>query len=360
MQLRGEIFSALGLLYNWMENGEKSIEFAKRNLSIQKNRTTCYEAYDQLGSAYYQISQYDSARYYLQKALPTKNVAIKAGIYMYLANIAKEQGDLATSLEMERNYSAYLDSIQNSRYPYEIIDAENKQQIIQQKEKYDSSINKHTYIFLVSVGIIIIVTFFSLERYRNRAKQLQKDKNKLATEQVAIQEQYRILKLELQSKEEKITFLQNKIEKYHNNKEQQQKLCGELHKLNIERNCLLKESFNHSDIHNKMRRIILSCKEHDKSEETMEDEDWLQLIAETDRCQSNITLYLQSEYHLTPEEIHLCCLYLTNFPIMHLAYLLNCTRDTIYKKANRILEQKMGLSRKETSLKETLNRLCQR
>lgn len=360
MQLRGEIFSALGLLYNWMENGEKSIEFAKRNLSIQKNRTTCYEAYDQLGSAYYQISQYDSARYYLQKALPTKNVAIKAGIYMYLANIAKEQGDLATSLEMERNYSAYLDSIQNSRYPYEIIDAENKQQIIQKKEKYDSSINKHTYIFLVSVGIIIIVTFFSLERYRNRAKQLQKDKNKLATEQVAIQEQYRILKLELQSKEEKITFLQNKIEKYHNNKEQQQKLCGELHKLNIERNCLLKESFNHSDIHNKMRRIILSCKEHDKSEETMEDEDWLQLIAETDRCQSNITLYLQSEYHLTPEEIHLCCLYLTNFPIMHLAYLLNCTRDTIYKKANRILEQKMGLSRKETSLKETLNRLCQR
>lgn len=134
MQLREEIFSALGLLYNWMENGEKSIEFAKRNLSIQKNRTTCYEAYDQLGSAYYQISQYDSARYYLQKALPTKNVAIKAGIYMYLANIAKEQGDLATSLEMERNYSAYLDSIQNSRYPYEIIDAENKQQIIQQKE----------------------------------------------------------------------------------------------------------------------------------------------------------------------------------------------------------------------------------
>lgn len=53
---------------------------------------------------------------------------------MYLANIAKEQGDLATSLEMERNYSAYLDSIQNSRYPYEIIDAENKQQIIQQKK----------------------------------------------------------------------------------------------------------------------------------------------------------------------------------------------------------------------------------
>ena len=86
----------------------------------------------------------------------------------------------------------------------------------------------------------------------------------------------------------------------------------------------------------------------------MEKEDWLQLIAETDRCWNNITLRLQSEYDLTEEEIHLCCLYLTNLPIKHLGYLLNCTRDAIYKKANRILEQKMGLSHKETSLKETL------
>lgn len=77
MQLREEIFSALGLLYNWMENGEKSIEFAKRNLSIQKNRTTCYEAYDQLGSAYYQISQYDSARYYLQKLSPQRMLPLR-------------------------------------------------------------------------------------------------------------------------------------------------------------------------------------------------------------------------------------------------------------------------------------------
>ena len=127
-----------------MENGEKAIEFAKQNRGVQKDRTTCYKAFELLGSAYYLILQYDSARYYLQKALPTKNVAIKAGIYMYLANIAKEQGDLATSLEMERNYSAYLDSIQNSRYPYAIIDAENKQQIIQQTENNYSYINKPT------------------------------------------------------------------------------------------------------------------------------------------------------------------------------------------------------------------------
>lgn len=354
VQLKGNVFSALSLLYNWMENGEKSIEFAKRNLSIQKDRTTCYEAYDLLGSAYYQISQYDSARYYLQKAFPTKSFATKAGIYMYLADIAKEQGDLATSLEMERNYSAYLDSMRKSRQPHDIIDAEKRQQITQQKEKYDSSINERTYFFLFSVGIIITIAFFSSKRYRNRAKQLQKDKNKIATEQASIQEQYRQLRQELQHKEERIIYLQNEIEKYHNDETQKQRLCSELNTLNTERNSLLKESFNHSDVNNKMKHIILSYQKSDKSEEAMEKEDWLQLIAETDRCWNNITLRLQSEYDLTEEEIHLCCLYLTNLPIKHLGYLLNCTRDTIYKKANRILEQKMGLSHKETSLKETL------
>lgn len=358
IRLKESVFSSLCQLYNWMENGEKAIEFAKQNLGVQVNLNTCYEAFELLGSAFYQISQYDSARYYLQKALPTKHFAIKASIYMYLADIAKEQGDLATSLEMERNYSAYLDSMQNSRRPHEIINAEKKQQILQQKEKYDSSINERTRFFLFSAGFIILIAFFSLKRYRNHAKQLQKAKNNLAAEQASIQEQCRKLKQELQCKEKRITSLQNEMEKYHNDEMQKQKLCSELDILNTERNCLLQESFSHSDVNNKMKRIIRSFQTSDKSDEAMEKGDWLQLVAETDHYHNNITLRLQSEYGLTPEDIHLCCLFLTDIPITHLSYLLHCTRDTIYKRANRILEQKMNLSHKDISLKEALNKLC--
>jgi tetratricopeptide (TPR) repeat protein len=101
IQLKENVFSSLCQLYNWMENGEKAIEFAKQNLGVQKDRTTCYKAFELLGSAYYLILQYDSARHYLQKSLFTTDYATKAGAYMYLADIAKEQGDLATSLEME-------------------------------------------------------------------------------------------------------------------------------------------------------------------------------------------------------------------------------------------------------------------
>ena len=151
IQLKENVFSSLCQLYNWMENGEKAIEFAKQNLGVQKDRTTCYKAFELLGSAYYLILQYDSARHYLQKSLFTTDYATKAGAYMYLADIAKEQGDLATSLEMERNYSAYLDSMQKSRQPDAIVCAEqgmpsNKQNII----------SKHTHYSIISISIITL------------------------------------------------------------------------------------------------------------------------------------------------------------------------------------------------------------
>lgn len=89
----------------------------------------------------------------------------------------------------------------------------------------------------------------------------------------------------------------------------------------------------------------------------MHREDWLQLITNIDMCRNNITRKLETEYNLTEDEIHLCCLYLTDLPVSYFCHLLNCTRDTVYKKANRILEQKMGLSHRETSLKEVLRKL---
>lgn len=38
-------------------------------------------------------------------------------------------------------------------------------------------------------------------------------------------------------------------------------------------------------------------------------------------------------------------------------HILSCERDTIYKKADRILENKMGFAHKEISLKEALKRI---
>lgn len=301
IQLKENVFSSLCQLYNWMENGEKAIEFAKQNLGVQKDRTTCYKAFELLGSAYYLILQYDSARYYLQKSLFTTDYATKAGAYMYLADIAKEQGDLATSLEMERNYSAYLDSMQKSRQPDAIVYAEqgmpsNKQNII----------SKHTHYRIIGISIIILTLIVA------------------------------------------VIILSYKKRKQKPNNQTEKEM---LHKAGL-------VLFEQSEVYNKMTLIIRSHKEKAESE-IMHQGDWLQLIAETNKCWNNIARELQSKYHLTEDEIYLCCLYLTNLPISHFCHILSCERDTIYKKADRILENKMGFAHKEISLKEALKKNLQ-
>lgn len=89
--------------------------------------------------------------------------------------------------------------------------------------------------------------------------------------------------------------------------------------------------FEQSEVYNKMTLIIRSHKEKAESE-IMHQGDWLQLIAETNKCWNNIARELQSKYHLTEDEIYLCCLYLTNLPISHFCHILSCERDTIYKR----------------------------
>ena len=300
-RLKESVFSSLCLLYNWMENGEKAIEFAKQNLDVQKKHTTCYKAFELLGSAYYQILQYDSARYYLQKSLFTTDHATKAGAYMYLADIAKEQGDLATSLEMERNYSAHLGSMQNNSQTDDIVTAEKKLWFNSLPEKHNTqSISLILSIAIPFIGISAIVILVLFRRKRQSTT--------------------------------------HPIAAY---------IPEEIHE----------EIFELSDVYKKMKRIIQSYKTNDSSAEMMYKDDWRQLITETDKCWGNITSILQSRYRVTEDEIRLCCLYLTDLPTSHLGYILNCTRDAVYKKADRILEQRMGFAHKEASLKDVLKKL---
>lgn len=302
--LKGNVLSSLSTLYYKMDNGKKAVEYAQKNLAIQQDSTERYVTYSLLGNAYYKLSQYDSAHYYLQKGLQSSDYAIKAGAYMHLADIAKEQNDLETSLEMERNYSAYLDSLRRSRHADAIISVEKDMQISRQQEKYEALINRNIYYFLIIAVCTLILIGIVAASYLIKRKKKQS------------------LQIETEVPDEvEIDILEQ------------------------------------SDVYKKIDRIILSYKDNDQSEERMYKEDWLQLITNTDMCRNNITQKLASEFNLTEDEIHLCCLYLTDLPVSHFCHLLNCTRDTVYKKANRILEQKMGLSHKETSLKEVLKKL---
>ena len=124
--------------------------------------------------------------------------------------------------------------------------------------------------------------------------------------------------------------------------------------LERKRNTLMKDAYQHSQVYDKMQRIIRCCRTSGNSDERLTEEDWKQLVAETDMRWGNITLRLQEKYDLTVDDIHVCCLYLTDFSTSHLRFLLGCSRDSVYRKGYNILEKKIGISRKASSLRNFL------
>ena len=328
---------SLSLLYGRMNMGEKAVEFAKLSISNQENPNILPRTYLVLGDAYYKTMQYDSALIFLDKALHSKDYSTKAGIYMRLADIAQKQGNLKKALEMERKYSSYLDSVQQKQQSNAIITTE-KELLMQCKQsEYKANLGQFYYYMITGIATFFLLFLILWKKHK---------KEVISFKQKEIELTKRLEELLLQ-KNEQIDFLQK----------EKQTLKEELHILKTERQALLNESYEHSEVYVKMKRIIQSYKKTDKSSEHFDEEDWRQLIAETDMRWDNITLRLATKYPLSQDEIHLCCLYLTDIPTSHFRYIMECSRDAIYKKTKRILEQKMDCSEKSTTLRNILEKL---
>ncbi len=284
---KGNIYECLSDLYSKMQNGQKALQYALLNLSLHKD-TTCYKAYSLLGDAYYKTAKYDTATVYFVKSLSSKNRYIKADAYMRLADIAKENGQTMASLEYERLYSAYLDSMQRAVQDSTLLAIGEGKQILSQTAKPEA----RAPLFLMGIISILGIAILSLFVLRKR----------------------KIIKCQKTDQE-----------------------------------CIAKSL----PVYNKMKRIIQEYRQYEKSKETMTKEDWDELITESNLLYNNLIGDLEAKYKLSPEEQRICCLYMLDFPTSHLRYLLNCSRDTVYRKSNAILD-KIQKSSKKGTLKEEL------
>lgn len=335
---------SLSLLYSRMNNGEKAVEYARLNMDNQENVNMLYRAYLVLGDAYYKTAQYDSALVYLNKGLYSKDYSTKAGIYMRLADIAQKQGNLKKALEMERKYSSYLDSAQQKQQGSAIVKAEKDILIRHTQSEYKTKLGKFYLSMITGTGIFLSLLFALWIRHK---------KEVINFKQKEIELDKKLAEL-LQQKDEQISYLQKELAMHQYSQTEKQTIKEELHTLKTERQALLKEAYEHSEVYVKMKRIIQSYKKTDKSNESFDEEDWRQLIAETDMRWNNFTLRLATKYPLTQDEIYLCCLHLTDIPTSHFRFIMECSRDAIYKKSKKILEQKMNCSNKSTSLRDVL------
>lgn len=343
--LKANISASLSNLYSRMDEGEKALYYAKLNLSLRRDTARAYRAFLLLGDAYYKLGQYDSATFYLNKSLLSKDYGRKAGAYMRLADIAMIQGNAALSVELERNSSAYKDSLYKFRRSVvvnEIIEAETDAQAMLQKLYYKGRLNTYIYGFILITIIIVAIVLFLYRRYQRKNDLLQRDKQELEKINQDLNQHYVSLQTDIAQKDLEIEDLKQELVSYQVDEEQRKKIQAELNEMILKRSALAKEAFLHSPLYEKMQAIIKDYQDKDESDKEISDQEWQEFVVGMDAQWNNAITDLCAKYQLSKEELHLVCLSLAGFPFSHLEYLLHLSRKTLYRKKN-VLLKRMGV-----------------
>jgi len=340
--LKADISASLSNLYSRMNQGEKALYYAKLNLSLRKDTARSYHAFLILGDAYYKCEQYDSAIFYLNKSLMSKDYGKKAGAYMCLADIAMIQGNAALSVELERNSSAYKDSLYKFRRSVvanEMVEAETDAHTMLQKIYYKGRLNMYLYAFILITAMIIIVALSLYKRYRRKNDLLQKDKQQLEKVNQDLSQHYANLQTDITEKDLEIENLRKELASHQIDEEERAKLQAELDEMILKRRTLAKEAFLHSPLYAKMQAIIQDYQDRDESDEEISDQEWQEFVVGMDVQWNNAITDLCVRYQLSKEELHLVCLNLAGFPFSHLEYLLHLSRRTLYRKKSALLKR---------------------
>lgn len=343
--LKANISASLSNLYSRMDEGEKALYYAKLNLSLRRDTARAYRAFLLLGDAYYKCKEYDSATFYFNKSLLSKDYGRKVDAYMRLADIAMIQGNVTLSVELERNSSVYKDSLYEFHWNVvanEMIEAEADAQAMLQKLYYKGRLNMYLYVFMLIVVMIIVVALFLYKRYRRKNDLLQKDKQQLEKVNQDLSQHYANLQTDITEKDLEIENLRKELVSHQIDEEERAKLQTELDEMILKRRTLAKEAFLHSPLYAKMQAIIQDYQDRDESDEEISDQEWQEFVVGMDVEWNNAITDLCVKYQLSKEELHLVCLSLAGFPFSHLEYLLHLSRKTLYRKKN-VLLKRMGV-----------------
>ncbi len=320
-QLQRTATSFLSTFYARSGKGEESLRYAKENWALQSDTLHCYSTFSLLGAAYYRCAWYDSAVYFMNKALPATDAQIQSNAYMRLADIAKLRGDYTLSMEMERKYSACVKSNQEMirRQGHTLLDAITNLQMTRVQAK-SRQVWQWVYVGVAVMVFVMALGAWKIWRWRKSSRQI---------------------------------ALQGLQEAHPGQLAKKEKLPAALTE---EEKALWKDEFEHSVVYGKIMRIISDCDQHEKSQEKMNEEDWLQLQDYLNRRWRGVCLRLRQNEKMDLEDIHLCCLYLVGLSVIQIAYVFGYTRDGIYKMSKRVFKDKIGVAHQEGNLKDFLLR----
>jgi tetratricopeptide (TPR) repeat protein len=310
-------------------------------------------ASDQLKLIYARFYQYtgkgDSALFYFNQSLQSKNIYTKAASYYRLYQIAKAGQNYKQALDYADTYHLYKDSIEQQAEREESLRVQNLynfQKITSEKEQLEQMYNKKqyliTYLAIISFScILFVIIFFLYQRQRRKNEVLIRER------------QFRLQKEFYEKSQERIKENMLQIASLTEKLQENETLLDQTEKALVEKQVELLRHGNHQiELTRENKKLqyeklvsssIYNCLKNKTSGELLNKELWDAFKQTTDQIYDCPETKLRVYYPKISEiELKVCYLINASFSVTEIANLIGRTNSAITKCRKRLYEKIHG------------------
>lgn len=314
----------LSMVYGEKGKSDKSLLYAKRNLSLRKGTIPEYLYYLTIGNAFQRIGNSDSATYYLNKGYELKG---KESLSQFFAS------------------SSWLFDKRDIRLTEMFV--ERLKQKGEQEREREHELYMYVLLWIaVSVAVVVFLVYFVRKSHKKHQEEGELRKvseelrQALEKEKGRLENECRFVKAQLQQKEQ---VLQNEQEVL-------QKREKEIKSLQLQLDVFLSDT---SSVFDKIKQMVADFRHKDSSDLKMEEKDWALLLLAMDRKEGGSVTRIQHDYQLSDMEVRLLCLHLAGIATSQIFLFLGISRNTLYDKNNEMFI-KMGIKRTSATFKKDI------
>ena len=329
ISIRRAATNSLLFLYSNMERYDDAMQLGREYIYTQPDSIKKIDAYLILGDAFYNLSQNDSAYFYLKKSLLSPNYHTKYWAYNLLSNMAAEKGLLVQSLQWKDSCLVYDNLASTLSYPVKTI--KSLERMIHQRYliQYKSLAKWQWFAlsFIVTILLLSLIYFvYKRQKYHKRLMQLNE-------EQSSMKELFNNKLAEIQRLHELIGQCEGDKAKIY-------VLDRQLKTVYTERDNLLDKLIHALPVFKSLTLMIERNKDKKGSKEMIDIKLWGKIISELDDVTNNFTIRLSDQFPmLKKDDIHFCCLLKMGFKYSDIACLCDRTINMMYKRRDLVIER---------------------
>lgn len=370
-RIKLSIIGVLSELYNYKHQYKISNFYAYQGLSLTSDPTLTFGYYLNLGNNCNAMGQYDSAIYYLKKALRYGNVYTKEDIYKNLLYIAKKRKNVRDIIRYSDLYDHYKDSTRQREHPIEVQAALKDMIYKQSQQRYNANVYRWSVLLYVCVAVIVLILFMVLYlRYKSRKKFKEfvgryrklRDEIDVAHRQIETSKRnVDVLRQEMDIAEPEkmktyyVEMLELQKQRQKELAEKLQRKDEEIAKISRSRG---EELVRMSVIYEEFRQIKLHNLQGAGNVRMPTAEQWKRLLEEINYVRSGekFEKALVMQYGgMEEEDIYFCCLVRIGVKYTDIARVMGCSVRTIYARSEK-MEKKMNMLSK-TKFREVLSKI---